>query len=108
MAEHSEDLDIALIGGGPTGLAAGPYAARALRRAVLWEHAVPGGQIANAGSVENHPRFPQGVNGSIWRWRCQQAERFGMGTRYEPVPALRRASPYYILGSDSGAYLREQ
>ena len=38
----------------------------------------------------------------------QQAERFGMGTRYEPLPALRRAPPYYILGSGSGACLREQ
>ncbi len=64
-----------------------------------------GGQIANAGSVENYPGFPQGVNGfDLAMAMHQQAERFGMETRYEPVTALRRAPPYYILESDSGAY----
>ena len=34
---------IAIVGGGPAGLAAGVYAARGLRRTVMWEREILGG-----------------------------------------------------------------
>lgn len=98
-----EDIDIAIIGGGPAGLAAGVYAARGLRRTVLWERALLGGQIATTSLVENYPGFPEGVNGlDLALAMRQQAERFGMATRYESVRDLELAEGYFLLAADSG------
>ena len=101
--EEMEELDIAIVGGGPAGLAAGLYAARALRRTVLWERELLGGQIATTSLVENYPGFPDGVNGlDLAMAMHRQAERFGMETRDEAVTALRRDDQHFVLTSDSG------
>lgn len=42
-------IEIAIVGGGPAGLTAGMYAARARRKVVLFEPGMIGGQIASAG-----------------------------------------------------------
>lgn len=105
MERPVEEIDIAIIGGGPTGLTAGIYAARALRRTVLWESAMIGGQIAQTGLVENYPGFPDGVQGyDLAMAMFGQAEKFGVETKYEPVASLRREPPYYVLESESGRY----
>lgn len=85
------EIDIAIVGGGPAGLAAGLYAARALRSTVLFEGGVLGGQIATTDAVENYPGFPEGVNGFDLSLAMQaQAERFGMESVYARVTAIRR------------------
>ena len=99
------EIDIAIIGGGPTGLAAGLYAGRALRTTVLWERLMIGGQIASAGLVENYPGFADGLEGVDLALRMHaQAERFGVETKYEAVTDLRRDGSCYVLESASGAY----
>jgi thioredoxin reductase (NADPH) len=98
-----EEIDIAIIGGGPSGLAAGLYAARGLRRTVLWERELIGGQIATTSDVENYPGFPEGVNGlDLALAMHKQAERFGMETRNEAVTRLRRDGETFVLTSGSG------
>jgi thioredoxin reductase (NADPH) len=98
-----EEIDIAIIGGGPAGLAAGLYAARALRRTVLWERELLGGQIATTSDVENYPGFPEGVNGlDLAMAMLRQSERFGMETRYEAVTDLRREDGQFVLTTDGG------
>jgi thioredoxin reductase (NADPH) len=105
LARAYEEIDVAIIGGGPTGLTAGIYAARALRRAVVWEHSMIGGQIAQSGLVENYPGFANGIEGyDLAMAMHEQAERFGVETKYESVSDLRREGPYYIVQSDSGLY----
>ena len=99
-----DELEIAIIGGGPAGLATGLYAASAGRRAVLWEGGVLGGQIAMASVVENYPGFPGGVEGpELALAMHEQAERAGLETRYEPVRALRRAGSDFVVELESGA-----
>ncbi len=61
MADTSHELII--IGGGPAGLTAGIYAARARLSAVLLEKITPGGQVLTTDWVENYPGFPDGVSG---------------------------------------------
>ena len=102
-----EDVDIAIVGGGPTGLAAGLYAARARRHTVLWERGVLGGQIAITGAVENYPGFPDGVDGPILALDMhRQAEQFGMETRYEGITSIvaEPESPQFLLQAHSGSY----
>lgn len=97
------EIDIAIIGGGPAGLSAGIYAARGLRRTVLWERGVLGGQIATTSTVENYPGFPQGVNGlDLAVAMREQGERFGMETRSEAITGLRLDAPGFVLTTADG------
>ena len=78
--------DIAIVGGGPAGLTAGLYAARAGWKTVLLERGLPGGQAATTDRLENYPGFPEGVGGpELMMAFADQAARFGMETRYANV-----------------------
>jgi len=57
------DYDLVIIGGGPAGLTAGLYAARARLNVILIEKIVPGGQVITTDWVENYPGFPEGISG---------------------------------------------
>jgi thioredoxin reductase (NADPH) len=70
--------DLIIIGGGPAGLTAGLYAARARLKTVLLEKLAPGGQILTTDWVENYPGFPEGLSGYDLVDRMKrQAENFG-------------------------------
>ena len=47
--------ELIIIGGGPAGLAAGLYAARARMKTVCLERLTPGGALATTEDVENYP-----------------------------------------------------
>jgi thioredoxin reductase (NADPH) len=71
--------DILIIGGGPAGLAAGLYAARAKMDALLVERAACGGQVLIADTIENYPGFPDGIKGpDLAGWMTKQAGHFGL------------------------------
>lgn len=98
-----EQVDIAIIGGGPAGMAAGLYAARGKRKTLLFEGGVLGGQIATTGLVENYPGFPAGIEGpDLAMAMHEQASRFGMETRYEPVTGILRDGDTFVVETDGG------
>lgn len=101
MAEH--DYDIAIVGGGPAGLAAGLYAARATRRTLLLERKVTGGQIALTSTVENYPGFPDGINGfDLGQAMQRQAEKYGMEMEYTDVSSITREDGRFRLVTPDG------
>ena len=76
-----EIYDTVIIGGGPAGLTAGLYAARAGLKAVILEMAMPGGQAATTERIENYPGFVEGIGGAELTARmAEQALRFGAKT----------------------------
>ncbi len=78
--------DIAIIGGGPAGLAAGLYAARGGMNTVLLENMLIGGQITKTVRVDNYPGFQDGIDGFAIGMNMQkQAERFGLKIKHEGV-----------------------
>jgi thioredoxin reductase (NADPH) len=73
------EYDVVIIGGGPAGLSAGIYAARARLKCVRMEQMATGGAIVNAGVVENYPGFPQGIGGlELTQQMEKQAKKFGL------------------------------
>jgi thioredoxin reductase (NADPH) len=96
--------DIVIIGGGPAGLAAGIYAARARRRTVLLEKGVIGGQIALTELVENYPGVPS-VNGfDLAQTMLKQAESYGLETQSVAVTALERNGKRWLVRTAEDEY----
>ena len=94
------DYDVIIIGGGPAGLTAGLYAARAGLKSILLERGVFGGQIVNARLVENYPGFPEGISGSeLGEFMRQQATKYGLETLTTEVTGLSMGSTYEVSTS---------
>ena len=55
--------DILILGGGPAGLSAAIYGARAGRKVAVMEKTAAGGQIVSTHRLENYPGFAQGISG---------------------------------------------
>ena len=71
--------DVAIVGGGPAGLAAAVYAASEGLRTVLLEREAPGGQAGTSSRIENYLGFPTGLSGADLAHRAlTQARRFGV------------------------------
>src|SRR5712672_1786032 len=71
--------DLAIVGGGPAGLAAAVYGASEGLRTVIIEREAPGGQAGLSSRIENYLGFPAGLSGNdLARRAVVQAQRFGV------------------------------
>lgn len=71
--------DLAIIGGGPAGLAAAVYGASEGLRTIMIEREAPGGQAGMSSKIENYLGFPAGLSGGdLTRRAVAQARRFGV------------------------------
>src|SRR6202166_537864 len=71
--------DLAIVGGGPAGLAAAVYGASEGLHTVSVEREAPGGQAGMSSRIENYLGFPMGLSGGdLARRAIVQAQRFGV------------------------------
>jgi thioredoxin reductase (NADPH) len=71
--------DVAVVGGGPSGLAAAVYAASEGLSTIVVEGTAPGGQAGTSSKIENYLGFPTGVSGAQLASRGHlQALKFGV------------------------------
>ncbi|GAB4450052.1 MAG: FAD-dependent oxidoreductase [Chloroflexi bacterium OHK40] len=99
--------DLAIVGGGPAGLAAAVYGASEGLRTVLIEREAPGGQAGTSSRIENYLGFPSGLSGGdLARRAVAQARRFGVEILSPvEVSGLRAEGPYRILTLSDGSQL---
>lgn len=70
--------DLAVVGAGPSGLAAAVYAASEGLDTIVLESTAPGGQAGTSSKIENYLGFPTGISGQALAGRAQvQAQKFG-------------------------------
>lgn len=78
--------DILIIGGGPAGLTAALYAARAGLSTTVFEKLMAGGQAAMTNRIENYPGFADGIGGPELCMEIErQAIQAGAQIQYEGV-----------------------
>lgn len=95
-----EEYDIVIIGGGPAGLTAGIYAARAGKKVLVLEGRALGGQIVNAPDVRNYPGTPSisGVDLSMNMYK--QVLEHGGEVKFERAMGIKDK----IVHTDGGEY----
>lgn len=75
---QTDVYDLAIVGAGPSGLAAAVYGASEGLSTVIIEADAPGGQAGQSSRIENYLGFPSGISGGELSNRAvMQAQRFG-------------------------------
>jgi thioredoxin reductase (NADPH) len=105
-AQIDEVVDLAVVGGGPAGLAAAVYGASEGLSVVVLEAEAVGGQAGTSSMIRNYLGFPRGISGMRLAMRARnQALRFGTDfllgwevTAFEPG---RDGEPH-LLRTDGG------
>src|ERR1700735_2467397 len=90
--------DLAIVGGGPAGLAAAVYGASEGLHTVMIEREAPGGQAGVSSRIENYLGFPSGLSGGdLARRAVVQAQRFGVEILSQEAVGARAEGPYRII-----------
>ncbi|MDQ1327666.1 MAG: Thioredoxin reductase [Candidatus Poribacteria bacterium] len=85
----SELFDLVIIGGGPAGLTAGIYGARAGLSTLILEKLSPGGQVVTTDILENYPGFVEPIGGfELIDRMVEQATKFGVEIRMGEVTGI--------------------
>ncbi len=97
--------DLAIIGGGPAGLAAAVYGASEGLHTVIIEREAPGGQAGLSSRIENYLGFPSGLSGSdLARRAVAQARRFDVEILSpQEARGIRIDGPYRFLQLANGS-----
>ncbi len=78
-----------ILGGGPAGLTAGLYAARARMDHLLIEKGAEGGQVLLTDWVDNYPGFPEGISGfDLAEKMLAHAKRFELNSMFANVLSM--------------------
>jgi thioredoxin reductase (NADPH) len=96
--------DLAIVGGGPAGLAAAVYGASEGLNTVIIEKEAPGGQAGMSSRIENYLGFPSGLSGGeLARRAVVQAQRFGVEILApQEVVSVRAEDPYRFIKMADG------
>src|SRR5689334_8809598 len=102
---ETDFYDLAIIGGGPAGLAAAVYGASEGLKTVMVERQAPGGQAGLSSRIENYLGFPSGLSGAdLARRAVYQAQRFGVEILApQEAISVRVEGPYRYLKLSDGS-----
>jgi len=97
------DYDLIIIGGGPAGLTAGLYAARANMATILFEAKDIGGELLNTDLIEDWPGEESITGRELAEKMSAHATKFGLKIqRYAPVKKIRSDGDWKLVVMDDG------
>lgn len=101
-------FDVAVIGGGPAGLAAAVYAASEGLDVAVLEKCAIGGQAGSSSRIENYLGFPTGISGQALTGRgFLQAQKFGAEVAVaQEAASLTCGTPFHTIRLECGGQLR--
>ena len=95
--------DVMIVGGGPAGITAGIYCARANLKTIIFERESIGGQIASTPSIQNFPGFIS-INGAEFANNLyEQATNLGVDIVIEEVLDIKPGKIKKVI-TDDGEY----
>jgi thioredoxin reductase (NADPH) len=101
------DYDLIIIGGGPAGLTAGLYAARANMHTVLFEAKDIGGELLNTDLIEDWPGEESITGRTLAEKMGAHATKFGLKIQpYSPVKKIRSDGDWKVVEMDDGTVHR--
>ena len=89
--------DILIIGGGPAGLTAAIYAARAGKTVAVLERETPGGQIVSAPLVENYPGILSISGAELAQKMTEQAKLLGAEFLFTEAAGLSKTQDGFLV-----------
>lgn len=104
MSNPVKTHDVIIIGGGPAGLSAGIYTARARRSTLLIEKSAVGGQIINTWHIENYPGLESISGIDLTQEMYKQAKKFGIEEIYAEVTGVETKGKIKIIKTSQGDF----
>lgn len=101
IVSKNNQIDLLIIGGGPAGLAAGIYGARAGLKVLIIEKTLLGGLVPSTFMIENYPGFPSGIAGQELSEKFEeQAKRLGVEITWGNASQIKVQKNYFITVVD--------
>ncbi len=100
------DFDLAIIGGGPAGMTAGLYAARANMNAILFEQKGLGGELLNTDLIEDYPGIESISGAELSQKMADHAAKFGLRIEVKGVKRIRVEGDRKIVELTDGTAVR--
>ena len=95
--------EILIVGGGPAGLTAAIYAARAGKHVAVLERGTTGGQIISAPLVENYPGFLSISGAELAQKMTEQAKMLGAEFLFAEATGLSKTQDGFLVSCADGA-----
>ena len=97
------EWDLVVIGGGPAGMTAAQYGARANLRTLVIEEMAAGGAVLLISDMENYPGFPEPVNGYEFSEAMRrQTENFGAEFKSATATSITKDGNIFTVETSDG------
>jgi thioredoxin reductase (NADPH) len=98
MNSQNDIAQVVIIGGGPAGLSAAVYVARAGMKPIVFAGSPPGGQLMLTSEVENFPGYEAIMGPELVETIRKQAQRFGTQIINENIKSVDFSKRPFTLG----------